>query len=380
MNLSKIISVISAVMICISCTACSAKDSGKSIGEMRDITSMELTSEMKLGWNLGNTLDVCAADRDGDGKVNEAPADGEKVDETLWGNAKATKQLFDSMKDDGVNLVRIPVTWRDHMGGAPDYKIDDDWMARVHEVVDYAIDNDMYVILNIHHDGGGDPKFGAWVIETAVNDYDAFIERYDAVWTQIADEFQDYSDHLIFESMNEVGFDKLGENDAYDLLNKINQHFVDLIRSTGGNNPKRHLLIAGYWTDIAKTCDSRYKMPEDPENRCILSVHYYTPWEFCVTNLQNTWGTDSDVRLLESKMNMLKTNFIDNGVPVIIGEYGTDGRNDRESRIKFNDTVVSTCHSMGIPCCIWDDGGVVDRTTGEWTTEGMLEGLQQAIG
>lgn len=242
----------------------SAADSGANAvlsAEMRDITSMELVKDMGLGWNLGDTLDVCQADRDGDGKVNEHVEDGENVDETLWGNPKATKELFTALKEDGIKSVRIPVTWRDHMDA--EGNVDREWMDRVHEVVDYAYSQDMYVILNVHHDGGGDPKFGAWIIEGAKNDKENTLKRYKNLWSQIAEEFKDYGDKLVFESMNEVGFDGVAENTAYDLLNEFNQAFVDLVRNSGGNNGSRHLLIAGYWTDIARTCSGSFKMPSD---------------------------------------------------------------------------------------------------------------------
>ena len=239
--------------------ALSEADDGKF---REDFTSAELVKDMGFGWNLGDTLDVCNADRDGDGKIDES---SETVDETLWGNPKATQELFNRLKSDGVKSVRIPVTWRDHMSDAPEYKVDEAWMNRVQEVVNYARNAGMYVIINIHHDGGGDPDFGAW-IRNASKDYQTFIQKYKALWSQIAERFKDYSDYLVFESMNEVGFDDLNTNDAYNLLNKINQEFVNLIRESGGNNSKRHHLIAGYWTDIAKTCSSLYKMPEDPEN------------------------------------------------------------------------------------------------------------------
>ena len=238
-------------------------------GEMRDISSMDLVKEMNLCWNLGNSLDVCNADRDGDGQVDE---NSEKVDETLWGNVKTTPEIFDQLKKDGFNAVRIPITWRDHL--SDDYTIDEDWMNRVEEVVDYAYDRDFYVIINVHHDGGGDPDFGAWIRTEAEADYENFSKKYNKIWTQIAKRFENYSDKLIFESMNEVGFDDMGTNQAYELLNKINQDFVDLIRKQGGNNPKRHLLIAGYWTDVEKTCSKLFKMPDDPENRCIVSVAF----------------------------------------------------------------------------------------------------------
>ena len=210
-------------------------------GKMRNITSQQLVEDMTFGWNLGDTLDVCQADRDGDGKVNEHVEAGEKVDETLWGNPKVTKELFTSLKKNGVNAVRIPVTWRDHMD--PKGNIDREWMDRVQQVVDYAYSQGMYVIINVHHDGGGDPKFGAWIIEESQKDYNTFLKKYKNVWKQIAERFKNYSDYLIFESMNEVGFDTLynkNKADAYNLINKINQDFVDIIRATGGNNAKRH--------------------------------------------------------------------------------------------------------------------------------------------
>lgn len=344
-------------------------------GEMRDITSMELVKDMGLGWNLGDTLDVCQADRDGDGKVNEHVEEGEKVDETLWGNPKATKELFTALKEDGIKSVRIPVTWRDHMDA--DGNVDREWMDRVHEVVDYAYGQDMYVILNVHHDGGGDPKFGAWIIEGAKNDKENTLAKYKKLWSQIAEEFKDYGDKLVFESMNEVGFDGLAESAAYGLLNEFNQEFVTLVRGNGGNNGTRHLLIAGYWTDIARTCDSRFNMPDDPAGRCIVSVHYYTPWEFCTTNIHNTWGTDAEVKQMEDLYGMMKTNFVDKGIPVIIGEYAASG-NDKASCVFFIEKMVKLCSDYGMAPFYWDNGGQVDRNTYEWRTPDFLEAMKRA--
>lgn len=344
-------------------------------GEMREITSMELVKDMGLGWNLGDTLDVCQADRDGDGKVNEHVEEGEKVDETLWGNPKATKELFTALKEDGIKSVRIPVTWRDHMDA--DGNVDREWMDRVHEVVDYAYGQDMYVILNVHHDGGGDPKFGAWIIEGAKNDKENTLKKYKKLWSQIAEEFKDYGDKLVFESMNEVGFDGLAESTAYDLLNEFNQEFVTLVRGSGGNNGTRHLLIAGYWTDIARTCSERFKMPDDPAGRCIVSVHYYTPWEFCTTNIHNTWGTDAEVKQMEDLYGMMKTNFVDKGIPVIIGEYAASG-NDKASCVFFIEKMVKLCSDYGMAPFYWDNGGQVDRNTYEWRTPDFLEAMKRA--
>lgn len=347
-------------------------------GKMRNITSQQLVEDMTFGWNLGNTLDVCQADRDGDGKINEHVEAGEKVDETLWGNPKATKELFTSLKKNGVNAVRIPVTWRDHMDS--NGNIDRAWMDRVQQVVDYAYSQGMYVIINVHHDGGGDPKFGAWIIEESQKDYNTFLKKYKNIWKQIAERFKNYSDYLIFESMNEVGFDTLynkNKADAYNLINKINQDFVDIIRATGGNNAKRHLLIAGYYTDIERTCDSLYKMPDDKAGRCILSVHYYTPWDFCTCDRKHTWGTNSEVRQMETLIGKMKKNFVDKGIPVIIGEYAASG-SDLSSCIFFIEKLNKLCSDYGIATFIWDSGSQVNRKTYKWRTPQYLEALKRA--
>ncbi len=347
-------------------------------GKMRNITSQQLVEDMTFGWNLGNTLDVCQADRDGDGKINEHVEAGEKVDETLWGNPKATKELFTSLKKNGVNAVRIPVTWRDHMDS--NGNIDREWMDRVQQVVDYAYSQGMYVIINVHHDGGGDPKFGAWIIEESQKDYNTFLKKYKNIWKQIAERFKNYSDYLIFESMNEVGFDTLynkNKADAYNLINKINQDFVDIIRATGGNNAKRHLLIAGYYTDIERTCDSLYKMPDDKAGRCILSVHYYTPWDFCTCDRKHTWGTNSEVRQMETLIGKMKKNFVDKGIPVIIGEYAASG-SDLSSCIFFIEKLNKLCSDYGIATFIWDSGSQVNRKTYKWRTPQYLVALKRA--
>ncbi len=344
--------------------------------DISQLTSQEIVSAMKIGWNLGDTLDACQADRDGDGVINEHAPDGEEPDETLWGNPPATQELFQALWDSGVNAVRIPVTWRDHIDA--DGNISAAWLDRVQQVVDYTYDLGMYTIINIHHDGGGDPQFGAWICNAAT-DYDGTLARYRNLWTQIADRFQDYDEHLIFESMNEVGFDSLTPKKAYKTLNSLNQVFVDLIRSTGGKNPQRHLLIAGYWTDIAKTCDSRYEMPQDPAGRCIVSVHYYTPWDFCTTNIKNEWGTQAEQQEMERLIGMMKTNFVDKGVPVIVGEYAASG-DDFNSCVFFCEKLVKLCHDYGIATFLWDNGnGQFDRSTNTWRSAQMHDALARAV-
>jgi len=276
--------------------------------------------------------------------------------------------------------VRIPVTWRDHIGKAPNYTIKASWMARVQEVVNYALDQDMYVIINLHHDGGGDPQFGAW-IRNAATDYNSVLAEYKAIWLQIAKHFKSYDDHLIFESMNEVGFDSVTpKQKAFDILHNLNQAFVDVVRGTGDNNATRYLYISGYWTDIEETCSTNFKMPTDTVNHLLLSVHYYTPWQFCTTNQRPgstyyTWGNDSDIKLMEEKINNLKTTYVDKGIPVIIGEYGV-GHNDKASMNLFCKTLVKLSAQAGIPACLWDNGGMINRKTFHWKFDGMLEAIQ----
>lgn len=375
MNLKKTLSIVLSGLIAVSMlSACDKKESDSTDnGKVREMTSNELVHDMGLGWNLGNTLDVCNADRSGNGSVDEH---ADEVDETLWGNPKATKELFEALKDDGVKSVRIPVTWRDHLGEAPEYKINDEWMDRVQEVVDYARECGMYVIINLHHDGGDDVDFGAW-IKKADKDYDGVIEKYKALWAQIAERFKDYSDYLVFESMNEVGYDNIPQEDGIALVNKINQEFVNLIRTTGGNNDKRHLLIAGYWTDITRSCQG-IVMPKDSADRCILSVHYYTPWQFCINGDPATWGSEGEINELNRLFDMLKTNFTDNGVPVILGEYGVNSAAEDESRIYWCESVVKKCTELGIATFFWDNGEEVDRNTYKWRTDGLLDALKRA--
>lgn len=381
MKTTKLYSCVAALLLAgiliLTGTGCgSTATSGRS-DTMEDMDSQTLVSDMGVGWNLGDTLDVCAADRDGDGRVNEAPAEGEKVDETLWGNVYTTPELFDHLKADGVQSVRIPVTWRDHISNDGKNTIDPDWMQRVQEIVDYAYDRDMYVILNIHHDGGGDPDFGAW-IRTDAAGFEAVREKYQRVWEQIAAYFSGYDERLIFESMNEVGFDSVAEARAYDMLNTLNQDFVDLVRASGGNNDKRHLLIAGYWTDIEMTCDEKFQMPDDPADHCIVSVHYYTPYQFCITGEETTWGTDGDIKRMQGLIQKMEDNFVSQGVPVIVGEYGMVST-DVNSRILFSKTLTELCHERGMATFFWDNGSEYDREAYQWRTEGLIEALCEAV-
>jgi endoglucanase len=318
-----------------------------------------------IGVNIGNTFD----------SLNTNNIAGE----TGWGNPQVDRGYIQALKNHGFKTVRLPVSWVDYMGDAPNYTIDSTWMKRVEEVVNWILAEDMYCILNLHHDGGGEinrttgyinPKY--WIKQISLpGREDEVTGRFIKAWEQIAVRFRGASDKLILESMNEVGFDNLWNRyaggqaeqkaEAYRLVNKLNQVFVDTVRATGGKNETRPLLIAGYWTDITNTCDPAFEMPNDlADGKLILSVHYYTPWDFCGGNSAK-WGTSANINELNRLFNMLKTNFIDKNVQIILGEYGVDIKSgsvvkEPESRVKWMTEVTQICINMGICPVLWDTG------------------------
>lgn len=345
-------------------------------GEMRDMSTMEIVKDMGLGINLGNTFESCG------GWINASSVTNY---ETGWGSPVITEDIIKGYADSGFGVLRIPVAWSNMMSG--DYDINPEYLARVKQVVDWALDSGMYVILNIHWDGGWWEKF-------AGKDKDECMYKYERIWTQLTDEFKNYSDKLIFESLNEEGcWDSIwnrysgkedGKAEAFGLLNEINQKFVDLVRASGGNNKKRHLLIAGYGTDITLTCDELYKMPDDPEKRCAVSVHYYTPSTFAILEkdaswgkCRKDWGTDADIAELEKNMDMMKEHFVDKGIPVIIGEYGCPVKNkDKDSIKKYLVSVCEAAYDRDMCPVLWDvTDAFYSRTSCSFKDKEILKGL-----
>lgn len=324
-------------------------------------TAMEFVASMGTGWNLGNSFDP----------VDCTWLTGEMEYETAWGNPKVTKELIRFIKEQGFDTIRIPVTWTNHMGAAPDYHISPQWLAHITEVVDWCMEEDLYVILNIHHES-------SWLTK-ASTDYEGTMVKYRAIWTQLADHFGDYSDRLLFESMNEIGFDDLGTDQGCQLLNRINTEFTDLIRSSGKQNENRYLLLAGYWTDIDSSCQGII-LPED--DRVILSVHYYAPSDFAIAEAgtgwgyRDTWGTEDDFAYMEGQFEKLKTTFLNRDIPVIMGEFGCIIKDkDQNSRILYLSSVADYCRQYGICPIFWDNGEEIDRTNLNWRTEGLAEKL-----
>ncbi|MCQ2216349.1 MAG: cellulase family glycosylhydrolase [Bacteroidales bacterium] len=332
----------------------------------------EIWHQVKVGFNLGNTLEAC-------GDWNGCTEEGQ---ETYWGNPMTTKAMVDAIKAAGFNAMRIPTRWYNHSEEAlsikeartaKDITIKDRWLKRVKEVVDYCIDNDMYVILNSHHD--------QWYDRI---DYDEFDEevvyhKFEQMWTQIASFFAEYDQHLIFSGTNEVisysGKDKDGNyienwstvtSKQSDYLNKLNQIFVDAVRSTGGNNAVRNLIVQPWACDMDKGIASLV-VPEDKvEGRLSVEFHYYQPWDYASTgNSRYTWGSSSDQSEVDTKFDKLKKKWYDAGYGVVMGEYGAcykfkgsaPTEKELEDRRLFHEIVLKKAKEHGFPGFYWDNGG-----------------------
>lgn len=337
----------------------SAHQPTESVDNSASITAMDFVAGMGTGWNLGNSFDP----------VDCTWLTDEMDYETAWGNEKVTPELIHYIKEQGFDTIRIPVTWTNHVGTAPDYTISPAWLDRIQEVVDWCMEEGLYVIINIHHESG-------WLTK-ASTDYDGTMTKYRAIWTQLADRFGNYSDKLLFESMNEIGFNDLGTKQGCELMNRINGEFTDLVRNSGQNNTDRYLLLAGYWTDIDSSCQG-IVMPED--DKVILSVHYYSPSDFAIAEAgtgwgyRATWGTEEDLAYMEGQFKKLKTTFLDNDIPVIMGEFGCIIKDkDPDSRTLYLSSVAGYCRQYGICPIFWDNGEEIDRTNLKWRTDGLAE-------
>ena len=331
----------------------------------KDMTSLELVKIMGNGINLGNTMEAYTHSH---GKEDIFPDDSEQA----WGQPITTQEMITGMKDCGFDSLRVPVAWTNAMSFYEDgnYEIDKAYLNRVEEIVNYAINADMYVIINDHWDGGWWGRFGAEDEATRT----AAMEMYKSMWTQIAEHFKDYSDKLIFESANEELGDRLNDEidgkkgklkktECYEKTNEINQTFVDLIRSTGGNNEQRFLLIAGYNTDITMTCDDKFKMPTDTaKDKLLLSVHYYTPWDYCGTDGVNSWGSVKDYEEQNELMKKL-SKFTEAGYGVVIGEYAvlTNSSEPKNDADKFYTNFLANCDLYNFCPMLWDCNNLYQR-------------------
>lgn len=352
------------------------RQSGKDFSIPADKTGMEsdskvLAGKMHLGWNLGNTLEAIGG-------------------ETAWGNPRTSKALIDLVKASGINAVRIPCSWNQYLENQTTYKIKDFWLARVKEVVDYCVDNNMYVILNIHWDGG-------WLENNPTPEKQAEVnKKQQAIWEQIALYFRDYDEKLLFAGTNEVHADGNPTQANFDVQMSFNQTFVDAVRSTGGKNAYRNLVIQAYNTNIDQAVSSLKISTDNVPNRLMVEVHYYDPWNFCGLEKDESWGkyaalwgepfkeyavgvlagraaTWGDENHLRAQFAKMKLNFVDKGFPVILGEYSATRRTSytgdafthhMNSRAYYHKLVTKEAKIHGLVPFYWDNGGIGNLACG----------------
>ncbi len=392
--LKKITAAAAAMAVALSMAACGGSSEEENAAEWTELDQSAITAAMGMGWNLGNQLEA---------NNNKVP------DETAWGNPKISETLIKLVKDQGFKTVRIPVSYLSKIGEAPDYKIDEAWLDRIQEVVDYVVNNDMFAIINMHGDGYYTID-GAWLLCVDENQ-DEIKDKYEKVWKQIAERFKNYDQHLIFESMNEEFDNTYGEPNptGYANINAYNQIFVDTVRKTGSNNAKRWLLMPGWNTNIGHTAgDKGFVIPEDSlckadGKRIMISVHYYDPYNFALdenlvsattqwgkyaTGKVDTWGQEDYV---DSQMKLLNDKFVSQGYPVVIGEMGVVDKNHidptmNEFRRYWNEYVVKAAKDNGCIPVYWDNGfngrnglALFHRVSKKVTEPQIIEGMMRAI-
>lgn len=312
------------------------QDAGTQVSDM-NLSAMEVAKLMYPGWNLGNTMES------GDSKNNFTNNGGVSA-ETSWQSTKTTQKIIDFVKAQGFKSIRIPVSWvMGHITDADNMTIDDAWMNRVKEIVNYCVADGLYVIINDHWDGG-------WIeVDGFSASRDSYValdnatiasksDKLKKLWTNIANAFKDYDEHVVFAGLNEpfqeYNLFNTHHKELTPILERYNQAFVDAVRSTGGNNASRVLVVQGPSVNITSTC-SYLTMPTDSKpERLMVEVHYYDPWNF-TSGQVDTWN---DVASVKAQFESMKTNFVDKKIPVIVGECGANWQKDNTT---FNATLKS---------------------------------------
>lgn len=340
----------------------------------------EVLKAMGMGWNLGNQFDAHNNGISG---------------ETVWGQPKATQQTFEKVAAAGIKTVRIPVTWMGHIGSAPEYKIEDAWLDRIYEVVEYAENASLNAIINIHHDGA-DCKYWLDIKNCATNatKQKNTVAQISAIWKQIAEKFKDKGHFLMFEAMNEIqdggwgwGNNRKDGGKQYAAMNEWMQAFVDAVRSTGGQNTDRWLGIPAYSTDI--DLSDNIVLPDDPAHKLMVSVHYYAPYEYTLEYQYQQWGHTAEKSKTpnygqedecQTKMKKMYDRFTSKGIPAYVGEMGNVSRlnGNEKYRAYYFEYVAKCIHDNFMPAILWDNGvktsgkechGYFDHGTGEWMND-----------
>ncbi|MCL2108180.1 MAG: glycoside hydrolase family 5 protein [Oscillospiraceae bacterium] len=347
------------------------------VASFRELTANELMVEMGAGWNLGNTMDSVPS-------IRGMPAQ----QETGWGNPTTTPEMIQLLKDTGFGTLRIPVTWHVFIGPEPDYSVADAMLDRVQEIVDYGIERDMYVIINMHHEN--------WLYPSEEN-FEPAKAKLTTAWAQIAERFGGYSEKLIFEAMNEprmIGNElewRGGDETARDVINKWNAAFVEAIRATGGNNAKRWLMVPTIAASGDYPALRGFVMPDD--DNVIVSIHAYVPNNLALRqrNSQKTFDPEntSNTYDIDDLFKRLNEYFLSKGYPVVMGEMGIVNKENLDDRVRWTTYYGELAAANNVPCIWWDNGilyntnnesfGIMDRREVEWWFPEIAEALVAAM-
>lgn len=328
-----------------------------------DLTNDDIVKAMGAGWNLGNALDAVTEDG--------------VTDETAWGNPEVEKYqyLFKLVSEAGFKTVRIPVSWVDGVTvNGNSYEITDKFDAilnKVQGVVDMARAYDLFVIIDIQHDGS-EGVTGQWLDVDAPNQT-GIRAAFNVVWGRIADRFQDYDQHLIFESMNEVmesGNYGTPSDTTWDNINTLNQTFVDSVRNKGGHNDVRFLLVPGYNTNIDQTVTDKFVLPKYGRNskNIMVSVHFYDPYNFTLNtgDGSTTECTAAELAAIKTQFAKLKAKFVDKDIPVVIGEFSAANKGNIPQIKEYISTVVKDAQDNGLAYIYWDNGYTGENGMALW--------------
>ena len=357
-------------------------------------SATELVAKFYAGINIGNTM--------------ECPSG-----EGAWSGSVVMPAYVVGLKALGFNAVRIPCAWHSHLSDTKAYTIKESWMSRVKEVVDYCIGNDMYVVLNSHWDTG-------WLEDNIFSaaKQSAIIAEQKAIWTQVAEAFKDYDEHLLFAGCNEPGVNettsggKKWDAESVARLVKYEQTFIDAVRATGGNNATRCLVFQGLGTDISNTAESMTTLPTDPAGRLIAEVHYYEPYQWALMEEDASWGNvfwywgkdnhksgsnhnptfDCEEQWVKGQFAKMKDKFVDKGIPVIVGEFSSriqtaatrsdkseefDEELHKKSRAYYNEVVTREAKNNGCAPFYWETGGEINRADGTAKNQYAIDGIMR---
>lgn len=326
-----------------------ALPAGASGEVLTGLSAQEIVAQMGLGWNLGNTFDATGGNRN-----------NVYSQEQSWGNPKVDAALIKRVKDAGFKTIRIPVTWYRQLSNDGKYTINPAFLARVKEVVDMAYAEGLFVIINMHHE----EWLNAKNLDTK---YEKIGEQLSAIWRQIADAFAEYDQHLIFEGMNEprmkgTAAEWNGNKAGIAAVNYLNQVFVDTIRTGAeGYNGERALMIPGYAASSSSSVMAEINIPQwngvQAEN-IIVSVHSYTPYEFCLSDEMVNFNRlyTSHTMAIDMVFYSIKGLFLNNGIPVVMGETGATNKDNTAAREQWAYYMGMKAATYGIPICIWDNG------------------------